>query len=156
MKLVSNRPAWKSASAMNALVQRNRGVDSFHDEHLERALHAADGFGAVAAVGDQLGHQRIVKRRDHAIGVRPGVHAHADPAGQMEAGDAAGDGTNVSGFSALMRHSMAWPRNSIGPGRHFASGSPCAMRIWLFTMSMPVTNSVTGCSTCMRALTSMK
>ena len=29
-----------------------------------------------------------------------------------------GEGTNVSGFSALMRHSMAWPRNSIGPGRH--------------------------------------
>ena len=28
-----------------------------------------------------------------------------------------GEGTNVSGFSALMRHSMAWPRNSTGPGR---------------------------------------
>jgi hypothetical protein len=35
-------------------------------------------------------------------------------------------------------------------------GSPAAMRIWLFTRSMPVTNSVTGCSTWMRALTSMK
>src|ERR1035438_4077705 len=41
-----------------------------------------------------------------------------------------GEGTNVSGFSALMRHSMAWPRISTGPGRISARVSPCAMRIW--------------------------
>ena len=31
-----------------------------------------------------------------------------------------GEGTNVSGFSALMRHSMAWPRSSIGPRQDLA------------------------------------
>ena len=41
-----------------------------------------------------------------------------------------GDGVNVSGFSALMRHSMAWPRHSTGRSRISASLSPAAMRIW--------------------------
>ena len=54
----------------------------------------------------------------------------------------------------MMRHSMEWPCNSTGPGRISARVSPCAMRIWLLTMSMPVTNSVTGCSTCTRAFLS--
>ena len=37
-----------------------------------------------------------------------------------------------------------------------ASGSPAAIRICSRTMSIPVTSSVTGCSTCSRQLTSMK
>ena len=44
----------------------------------------------------------------------------------------------LSGSSALMRHSMAWPRmtmSSCFQGR----GSPAAMRIWALTMSIPVT-----------------
>ena len=38
----------------------------------------------------------------------------------------------------------------------FASGSPAATRSCSRTMSMPVTSSVTGCSTCRRAFSSMK
>jgi hypothetical protein len=34
--------------------------------------------------------------------------------------------------------------------------SPAAMRIWYWTMSMPVTISVTGCSTWTRVFISMK
>ncbi len=45
------------------------------------ALPAADGFGAVAAVRDQLGYQQIVEGRNHAICVSPRIHAHADTAG---------------------------------------------------------------------------
>ena len=69
---------------------------------------------------------------------------------------AMGEGANVSGFSALMRHSMAWPRAVTGPFRMLRSDSPAAIRIWLLTRSTPVTASVTGCSTWIRALTSMK
>jgi hypothetical protein len=36
------------------------------------------------------------------------------------------------------------------------SGSPAAIRIWSTTMSMPVSISVTGCSTWIRQLISMK
>ena len=36
------------------------------------------------------------------------------------------------------------------------SASPCAMRICALTISMPVTSSVTGCSTCTRVFISMK
>ena len=37
-----------------------------------------------------------------------------------------GEGTNVSGFSALIRHSMACPRTQTGPGR--ISGKRLALR----------------------------
>ena len=67
-----------------------------------------------------------------------------------------GDGwKSRSGSSALMRHSMAWPRiftsSWVNP-----SGSPPAMRSCSWIRSTPVTISVTVCSTWMRALTSMK
>ena len=66
-----------------------------------------------------------------------------------------GDGTNVTGSSALMRHSRAWPCQV----RSFCEnerGSPCATRICSFTRSRPVTSSVTPCSTWMRVFISMK
>jgi hypothetical protein len=66
-----------------------------------------------------------------------------------------GDGTNVKGSSALMRHSIAWPRISMSRCLK-RSFSPAAMRICSWTMSMPVISSVTGCSTWMRVFISMK
>ena len=41
----------------NALVERDRGVDPLDDEHAQRALHAADGFGAIVAIRNQLRDQ---------------------------------------------------------------------------------------------------
>ena len=66
-----------------------------------------------------------------------------------------GEGTNVSGSSALMRHSIEWPVNVTSLCLK-DSRPPAAIRICSFTMSMPVTISVTGCSTCRRVLASMK
>ena len=66
-----------------------------------------------------------------------------------------GEGVNLYGSSALMRHSMAWPRIWIARCVK-GSFSPAAMRICICTMSMPVTISVTGCSTCTRVFISMK
>jgi hypothetical protein len=55
---------------------------------------------------------------------------------------------------------MAWPSSftSYCEGVPVASASdlPSAIRICARTMSMPVTSSVTVCSTCTRGFTSMK
>src|SRR5678815_4939209 len=66
-----------------------------------------------------------------------------------------GDGVNVHGSSALIRHSIAWPRRVTSRWRK-RSFCPAAMRICSCTMSMPVIISVTGCSTCTRVFISMK
>ena len=57
--------------------------------------------------------------------------------------------------SALMRHSIAWPRSTTSSWRD-DSGSPAATRMPSLTMSMPVTISVTQCSTCTRVFISRK
>ena len=61
----------------------------------------------------------------------------------------------MRGFSALMRHSMAWPEKVMSFCLN-ESGAPDATRICSSTRSMPVTASVTGCSTCRRVFISMK
>ena len=57
----------------------------------ERAQHARRGLLAVGVPDDELGHHRVVHRRDLAARAHPGVHAHAgsarldvgpDPAGR--------------------------------------------------------------------------
>ena len=74
----------------NALVQRDRGLDSLDDEAIESALHADDRFGTVAAMRDQLGDQRIVIGRNDGVGVGGGVDANSRTAGNAEGGDAPG------------------------------------------------------------------
>ena len=59
-----------------------------------------------------------------------------------------------AGSSAFSRISSAWPRRGARPVR--ASRSPAAIRSCSRTMSTPVTSSLTGCSTCRRAFSSMK
>ena len=50
---------------------------------------------------------------------------------------------------------MTWPVNVTSAWLK-PSGSPAAIRIWVVTRSMPVSISVTGCSTWIRQLISMK
>ena len=70
------------------------------------------------------------------------------PPGSSHASMRPGDGAKVSGSSALMRHSNAWPRQrDVGlregqRARRARRGCCCC------TMSMPAVISVTGCSTC--------
>ena len=65
------------------------------------------------------------------------------------------EGANVSGSSAQIRHSMAWPRRfTVSPSMGIFS--PAAIMICIFTRSSPVTISVTGCSTWMRVFISRK
>src|SRR5271154_179718 len=69
-------------------VQRDRRLDAFDDKAVERAIHSGDGFGAVVAVGDYFGDQRIVVGRNHRVGVAGSVHANAGAAGNAEGSDA--------------------------------------------------------------------
>ena len=62
---------------------------------------------------------------------------------------------SASGSSAFTRTSIAWPA-SVTSACFSRSGRPSAIASCSATMSMPVTASVTGCSTWTRALTSRK
>src|SRR5204863_10217079 len=61
----------------NSAVQRDRGLAAIDDEHLERPIHAADSFGAVASLDDQLCNHRIVVRRNDRVGISSGIHAYS-------------------------------------------------------------------------------
>ncbi len=91
----------------------------------ERAPHAGDGFAAVAAVRDQFGHQGIVVRRNHAV-LKAAVSTRTPmPPGRFKPVMRPGEGAKVSGFSALMRHSMAWPAQLDRAGQNVGSGLAC-------------------------------
>ena len=71
-------------------MERDRRLDALDDGHLERAPHPRDRFLAVAPVHDDLGDQRIVVRRNGALGVREGVDPYAGAAGHAEGANHAG------------------------------------------------------------------
>ena len=61
----------------------------------------------------------------------------------------------LAASSALIRHSIAWPRSCTSSWENDSS-SPAAIRICSRTMSIPVAISVTQCSTCTRVFISRK
>ena len=84
------------------------------------------------------------------------VNADARAAGRQIAMNVPADGANCSiAFSALMRHSMAWPLNVISSWSH-GKASPAATRICSDDDIDAGYRSVTGCSTWIRVLASMK
>ena len=121
--------------AQNSQVKRNRRLDAVDDGHLERAAHARDRFLAIAAVRDDLGDHRVVVRGNRAVRVSEGVDADAGTAWDAERLIVPGDGANVSGSSALTRHSIAWPVKVTSPCLN-DNRSPAAIRICSLTMSM--------------------
>jgi len=78
--------------AEDFLVHGDGGLDALDDELAEGALHFGDGFGAVVAMDDELGDERIVVGRDDALGVLRGIDADAVAAGDVEGGDLASRG----------------------------------------------------------------
>src|SRR5882757_7265153 len=71
-------------------VQRYRRLDAFDDKHFQSALHAANGFGAVATLYDQLGDHRIVVRRNYCVGIGRRIHANSGAARRLKSCDASG------------------------------------------------------------------
>ena len=72
------------------LMHGDRRLNALHDELRQRSLHLGNRLGAVVAVDDQLGDQRIVVGRDNAFGILRRIHAHTVAAGNVEGGDLAG------------------------------------------------------------------
>ena len=88
------------------------------DEFLERAPQAADAALAGGAVDDQLGDHAIVIRRHAIAGVEAAIDAHVHAAGRDDnCFTRPGEGAKVFGSSALIRHSIAWPRKLISSWR---------------------------------------
>ena len=66
-----------------------------------------------------------------------------------------GEGWKVTGSSALILHSIAWPKKLIDSWSNLIS-IPSAILSWALTISKPVIISVTGCSTWILVFISMK
>ena len=108
-----------------------------------------------AAVDDQLADQAVVVGRDRVALIDAGIDAHAEAAGRVEVGDPAGrggEGPRVLGVDAALDGVALEATSSCVNERP----RPAATRICSRTRSMPVTASVTGCSTCRRVFISMK
>ena len=107
-------------------------------------------LGPVGAGTISLAIRRIVIRGDTVPPRRYGCRRGCPPRPGTRRGDrsGAGGGNPRSGSSALMPHSIAWPVTVI-ISWVIRRGCPSAIAICCSTRSMPVTASVTGCSTCM-------
>ena len=102
------------------------------------AVFASARSEALQAFGDgTLFLERLVTPARHVE-----VQVIADGAGRKPS----------AGSSALKRASIAWPDGSGGSPSSRPAAATCS---WSLTRSSPVTASVTGCSACRRALTSM-
>ena len=122
-----------------------------------RSMRRSSGL-AVDAPDDELADEVVVVLADLVAGCVSAVQAHAEAVGHDELGDAAGGGEEspagrvlgvdaASRWRGLAAGSTSWSNDS---------GTPDATRICSATRSMPVTSSVTGCSTCSRVFISRK
>jgi hypothetical protein len=82
----------------NALVQRNRGIDTLHDEHIQSATHPGKRIRAILSVDNQLCNHRVIIRRHHATLILRRIHADAGSAGYVEDGDLACRGGEFLGM----------------------------------------------------------
>ena len=85
-------------------VERDVGLQSVHDELVERDPRSRDGRVAVGTPHDELAEERIVIRRHLVAAVEVALDAHAEPAGRHVALDDADlraeVGTHVLGVDA--------------------------------------------------------
>ena len=130
------------------------------DHHLlQRPDGAGDGDGAIPAPDDELADQVVVVLADRVAALVAAVEPGAEPVGRREAGDRARAGEeaaagrvlgvdpDLDGVPAPLRQTSSWL---------MGSGSPEATLTCHSTRSIPVTISVTGCSTWSRVFISRK
>jgi len=128
-------------------VERNRRVYALDVEVFERPLRAFEAVIAVVSSNDQLRDHRVVVAADLVALRNRMVEADADTRRWPVGGQPTGRGREVGGgFSALIRYSIAWPAISTSSWSNVSS-SPAATRSCHRTISMPVTSSLTVCST---------
>ena len=132
-------------------------MNSLHHELAQRPLHLVHRLFAVLAVHNQLRNQRVVVRRHNALGILRRIHAHAIASRQIERRNLARGRRELLRMLRIDAALDRMPAN-LHRLRHdmLDSFSPAAIRNCAFTRSIPVTISVTGCSTWMRVFISMK
>ena len=146
--VVSIRPSWKAAwerisrcSGAVVLIPSTRSSSSARDMQ-------SIASRSRRLMNDQLADHRVVIGRDGVAAVGVGIEADAESARRDQPLDLSRARAEncVEVSSALMRHSIAAPRTCTSSCLN-GSGSPAATRICVLIRSMPVTISVTGCST---------
>ena len=154
MKAVVIRPSTKRGWSITADQERQVVPDPLDLELVERRAHRRDRPGAVRRPGAELGDHRIVEharsRRPRRPRCRCAPHARASAAPRA-AGSASAARSTAGSCDRDPRHkagSRSPSRSSVTSSWPNASCSPAATRIICSTRSMPVTSSVTGCSTC--------
>src|SRR5690606_33699305 len=80
----------KAGVVENLLMKRDRRLNAFDHELIERADHLSYGELARASSHDQLGDHRVVVLRDSVSRVRVRIHANAGSSRRMERRDDAG------------------------------------------------------------------
>src|SRR5690625_2619888 len=81
------------------------GANAIDDQFAEGLLHAGQGAGAIAAMGDDLGDQRVVVWGHGVAAVQVGVHPNARAAGSVVVLDgpwAGHEGDRVLGIDAAL------------------------------------------------------
>ena len=152
---VSNCAACTRASASS---QRCSGGSGHAGQHgaLQRLARAGERFVAVATMDDQLGQQRIVVRRHPVAGIQVAVHSHALALRPFQALHGAGAGEEIArrvfGVDPHLQRRAVQANVLLAPGQRLAGGDAQHG----LTRSMPVTISLTGCSTWIRVFISMK
>ena len=95
-------------------MQRDVGLDPLDHHHVEAAPHARDrlrrGRGRRSSAWRSCCRSRARSRSPRGRRCRPAPRARR--AGRS-AGSCPGEGTKVTGSSALIRHSRAWPENTM-------------------------------------------
>ena len=101
------------------------GGDALDLHLVEGPQHAPAGGLAVGAPDDELADEVVVELADLVAGLVAAVPADAEALGHASLVMRPGEGRNAppAGSSALMRHSMAWPRRSTSSWVN-DSGSP--------------------------------
>ena len=127
--------------------ERDRRVNSLDDERLESAVHPRDCLCTIVAVRNKFCHQRIVIGRDDPVRVGRGIYTNANAAWDIQSGYSSRRRSEGVRVLSVDTTPIACPLKTSGEGMRSQSLAPAEMRIWDFTRSTPVMNSVTGCST---------
>ncbi len=132
--------------------KRDVVANALDGEGVERVGLSVDRGKPGLGVGDELGDHRIVIERNLAALGDAGVVAHGDAVahafgGRPIANEPADRGCEIAVRILGIDAALDRPAVELYIACLSASGSPEAMRIICSTRSMPVTSSVTGCST---------
>src|SRR5438067_11136967 len=82
-------------------MQRNGGLHSLHDKHIERPIHAPYGFIASGSMHNQLGDQGIVIRRNNILGVSSSIDTNSRSTGSVPGRDLTGRGLMCHGIFGI-------------------------------------------------------